>query len=188
MDIRRLLLVKDVVYAEGGLPSIAPVVRVAACAVIANPLAGRAIDDLAELVPFGAELGELLTREALSVLTKPVISYGKAAIVGVSGDLEHAAAILHPRMGKPIRDAIGGGQAIIPSNVKIGAVGAGIDVPLGHKDDVWAFDMIDTISVMVANAPRPDEIVVVVALADGGRPRPRVSKAGAVPPAISRGI
>jgi hypothetical protein len=187
MDIRRLLLVKDVVYAEGGLPSILPVTRVAACAVIANPFAGRAVDDLSELVPFGAELGELLTREALGALTKPVISYGKAAIVGVFGDLEHAAAILHPRMGKPIRDAIGGGQAIIPSNVKIGAVGASIDVPLGHKDDVWSFDMIDTISVTVANAPRPDEIVVVVALADGGRPRPRVSKTGAVPPAVSRG-
>jgi hypothetical protein len=183
MDIRRLLLVKDVVYAEGGLPSIVPVTRVAACAVIANPLAGKAIDDLQDFIPFGAELGELLTREALSVLGKPVISYGKAAIVGVSGDIEHAAAILHPRMGKPMRDAIGGGQAIIPSNVKIGAVGAGIDVPLGHKDDVWSFDQIDTIGVTVANAPRPDEIVVIVALADGGRPRPRVSKAGAVPPA-----
>jgi hypothetical protein len=85
-------------------------------------------------------------------------------------------------MGKPMRDAIGGGQAIIPSNVKIGAVGCSIDIPLGHKDDVWSFDQIDTLSVTVANAPRPDEIVVLVALADGGRPRPRVSKAGAVPP------
>ena len=182
MDIRRLVLVKDVVYAEGGLSSLVPVVRVAACAVIANPLAGRALDDLGELISFGVELGELLTREALNLLEKPVISYGKAAIIGVSGDIEHGAAILHPRMGKPIRDAIGGGQAIIPSNVKIGSVGTAIDVPLGHKDDVWSFDQIDTISVMVANAPRPDEVVVVVALADGGRPRPRVSKAGAVPP------
>src|SRR3954447_22868413 len=182
MDIRRLVLVKDVVYAEGGLSSVVPVARVAACAVIANPLAGCASDDLGELIPFGVELGELLTREALSLLDKPVISYGKAAIVGVSGDIEHGAAILHPRMGKPIRDAIGGGQAIIPSNVKIGSVGSAIDVPLGHKDDVWSFDQIDTITVMVANAPRPDEVVVVVALADGGRPRPRVSKAVAVPP------
>jgi hypothetical protein len=182
MDIRRLLLVKDVVYAEGGLPSIRPVTRAAACAVIANPLAGRALDDLQELIPFGVELGELLVREALKSLTRPAISYGKAGIVGVSGDIEHAAAILHPRMGKPMRDAIGGGQAIIPSNVKIGAVGCSIDIPLGHKDDVWSFDQIDTISVTIPNAPRPDEIVVIVALADGGRPRPRVSKAGAVAP------
>jgi len=152
------------------------VTRVAACAVIANPLAGRAQDDLEELIGMGAELGELLVREALTVLTRPAISYGKAAIVGTSGDLEHAAAILHPRMGKPMRAAIGGGQAIIPSNVKIGAVGATIDVPLGDKDDVWVFDQFDTLSVMVANAPRPDEILVIVALADGGRPRARVKK------------
>ncbi|MEH2482494.1 hypothetical protein V1282_005851 [Nitrobacteraceae bacterium AZCC 2146] len=176
MDIRRLTLVKDVVYAEGGLPANTPVTRVAACAVIANPLAGRAQDDVDELVAFGAELGELLVREALTMLPRPAISYGKAAIVGTSGDIEHAAAILHPRMGKPIRAAIGGGQAIIPSNVKIGAVGCSIDIPLGDKDDVWAFDQFDTLSVMIANAPRPDEIVVIVALADGGRPRPRVRK------------
>jgi hypothetical protein len=182
MDVRRMLLIKDVVYAEGRLPSMAPVTRAAACAVIANPLAGRALDDLGELVPIGAELGELLVKEALKALAHPAISYGKAAIVGVSGDIEHAAAILHPRMGKPIRDAIGGGQAIIPSNLKIGAVGCSIDVPLGHKDDVWAFDQIDTLGVTVANAPRPDEIVVIVALADGGRPRPRVSKSGSVAP------
>jgi hypothetical protein len=86
-------------------------------------------------------------------------------------------------MGKPMRDAIGGGQAIIPSNVKIGAAGAAIDIPLGHKDDVWSFNEIDTMTIFVAGAPRPDEIVVVAAVADGGRPRPRVSKAGAVPPA-----
>jgi hypothetical protein len=186
MDIRRLQVLRDVVYAEGGLPSIAPVTRVAACAVIANPLAGRALDDLGELIPFGAELGELLVREALKSLPHPAISYGKAAIVGVAGDIEHAAAILHPRMGKPMREAIGGGAAIIPSNAKIGAVGCSIDIPLGHKDDVWSFDQIDTLGITVANAPRPDEIVVIVALADGGRPRPRVSKAGAVPPRASR--
>lgn len=183
MDIRRLVLLKDVVYAEAGLRAIVPVTRSAACAVIANPLAGCAVDDLSELVPFGAELGELLTREALSLLGQPAISYGKAALVGVSGDIEHAAAVLHPQMGKPIRAAIGGGQSIIPSNVKIGSVGDAIDVPLGHKDDVWSFDHIDTLTVMVGNAPRPDEMVIIVALADGGRPRPRVSKAGAVTPA-----
>src|SRR6478735_8721986 len=108
MNIRRLMLFKDVVYAEGGLPSVTPVTRVATCAVIANPLAGHAVDDLSDLIPFGAELGELLVREALKSLMRPAISYGKAAIVGVSGDIEHAAAILHPRMGKPMRDAIGG--------------------------------------------------------------------------------
>jgi hypothetical protein len=186
MDIRRLLLIKDVIFAEGGLPSMAPVTRVAACAVIANPLAGRALDDLGELIPFGVELGELLVQEALKALPLPALSYGKAAIVGTSGDIEHGAAILHPLMGKPMREAIGGGQAIIPSNVKIGAVGCTIDVPLGHKDDTWSFDQIDTIGVTIANAPRPDEIVVIVALADGGRPRPRITKGGTIAPHLSR--
>jgi hypothetical protein len=176
MDIRRLTLIKDLVYAEGGLPALTPVTRIAACAVIDNPLAGRAQDDVADLVPLGAELGELLVREALALLPRPAIAYGKAAIVGTDGDLEHAAAILHPRMGKPMREAIGGGLAIIPSNVKIGAVGCSIDIPLGHKDDVWSFDQIDTLTVIIPNAPRPNEIVAIVALADGGRPRPRVTK------------
>jgi amino acid synthesis protein len=182
MDVRRIVVVRDVIYIEGGLPALAPVTRVAACAVIANPLAGKPSDDLGVLIPFGAELGALLAREALGVLTRPVISYGKAAIIGVNGDIEHGAAVLHPRMGKPMREAIGGGKALIPSNVKIGAVGDGIDVPLGHKDDPWSFDEIDTIGVTVAGAPRPDEILAIVAFADGGRPRPRVSKDGAVPP------
>jgi hypothetical protein len=186
MDIRRLFLVKDVVHAEGGLPALRPVTRVAACAVIANPYAGKAADNLEDLIPIGESLGESLTREALAQLTQPAISYGKAGIVGSSGDIEHAAAVLHPRMGKPMRAAIGGGQAIIPSNVKIGGPGAPIDVPLGHKDDVWSFDQIDTLTLAVPNAPRADEIVVIVAFADGGRPRPRVSKAGAVPPQLAK--
>ncbi|HET7849328.1 MAG TPA: amino acid synthesis family protein [Pseudolabrys sp.] len=185
MDIRRVLIIKDTIDFEGGLPAAGSVTRIAACAVIANPLAGAAMDDLTLLVPYGAELGEKLTREALGLLKRPVRSYGKGAIVGTSGDIEHAAAIIHPRMGKPMRDAIGGGQAIIPSNVKVAAAGASIDVPLGHKDDVWSFDEIDTMTVMVPGAPRPDEIVVVVAVGDAGRPRPRVSKAGATP-TISR--
>jgi Amino acid synthesis len=118
------------------------------------------------------------------VLPNPPVSYGKAAIIGLDGDIEHAAAILHPRMGKPMREAIGGGKAIIPSNVKVATAGAAIDVPLSDRDDVWSFDHIDTITVAVPDAPRPAEIVVVVALADGGRPRPRIDKDGARPPAV----
>ena len=106
------------------------------------------------------------------------MSYGKAAIVGTDGDIEHAAAILHPRMGRPMREAVGGGKAIITSNVKVAAAGTPIDVPLTDKDDVWNFDRIDTLTVMVPDAPRPGEIVVIVALSDGGRPRPRVDKGG----------
>jgi len=182
MEVRRTLVVKDTVEFEGGSPALVPITRVAACAVIANPLAGVVTDDLQVLVPLGADLGAYLVRAAADALQAPVVSYGKACIVGTSGDIEHAAAIIHPRMGKPMREAIGGGQAIIPSNVKVAAAGASIDVPLGHKDDIWSFDEIDTVTVAVPGAPRPDEIVVIVALANGGRPRPRVAKSGVVAP------
>ena len=179
MEIRRLLVVRDTIHSEGGLPAFRSVTRVAACAVIQNPLAGGARDDLSELIPFGEELGTLLVREALAGLQHPPVSYGKAAIVGLNGDIEHAAAIIHPRMGSPMREAIGGGKAIIPSNVKVATAGTTIDVPLGDRHDIWQFDNIDTITISVPDAPRPAEIVVVVALSDGGRPRPRVDKNGA---------
>jgi Amino acid synthesis len=182
MELRRLIVIKDTVHVEGGLPAIEPVTRVAACAVILNPLAGQAGDGLEPLVAWGAELGERLVQECRAALPHPPVAYGKGAIVGTAGDLEHAAALLHPRMGKPMRDAIGGGQAIIPSNVKIGAASASIDIPLGHKDDVWSFNEIDTLTVTIGGAPRPNEVVVIVALSDGGRPRPRVAKTGAVAP------
>jgi hypothetical protein len=148
---------------------------VAACALIGNPLVGQLSDRVDLLIPWGAELGERLAKECLAVLPHTAKAYGKAAIVGVDGDLEHAAALLHPVLGKPVRTAIGGGQAIMPSNAKIGAPGASIDVPLGNKDDAWSFDEIDTLTVTVGGAPRPKEILVIVALSDGGRPRPRVA-------------
>jgi Amino acid synthesis len=182
MQIRRLVVIRDTVHHEGGLPALTPVTRVAVCAVIQNPLAGRAEDDLSALIPYGEELGALLAREALATLPHPPVAYGKAAIVGLDGDIEHAAAIIHPRMGRPMRAAIGGGKALIPSNVKVAAAGTTIDVPLGDRDDAWLFDHIDTITVAVPDAPRPAEIVVIAALADGGRPRPRVDKDGARPP------
>src|SRR5262245_56205437 len=119
MEIRRTLIIKDTVNFEGGSPAIMPVTRVAACALVASPLSGVVTDDLEALIPFGAELGDYLIRTALDALPARPVSYGKAAIVGTAGDVEHAAAILHPRMGKRMRDAIGGGQAIIPSNVKV---------------------------------------------------------------------
>ena len=106
----------------------------------------------------------------------PAVSYGKAAIVGVAGDFEHGGALIHPKLGKPMRAAVGGGEAIISSNVKVAPAGTAIDVPLAHKDDIWSFDHFDTMTVMVADAPRPDEIAVIMIAADGGRPSPRLGK------------
>ena len=176
MDIRKLVYTVEEIQAEGGVRLARPVRRAAALAVIANPFAGRDVEDLAPLFDVGASLGELVMKRLADLLGGPAVSYGKAAIVGAAGEMEHGGAILHPKLGKPMRAAIGGGQAIIPSNAKVAAPGAPIDVPLGHKDDVWSFDHFDTMTVSVPDAPRADEIVVVIAVADGGRPRPRVGR------------
>lgn len=176
MEVRKLVYTVEEVQSEAGVRLSRPVRRAAAIAVVANPYAGTTAEDLARLFDVGLELGELVTKRLADLLGGPAVSYGKAAIVGTAGEMEHGGAILHPKLGKPMRAAIGGGEAIIPSNAKVGAPGTAIDVPLGHKDDVWSFDHFDTMTVMVADAPRPDEIVVVVALADGGRPRPRVGR------------
>jgi hypothetical protein len=181
MDLRRIVLISDTILAEGTRTADRAVRRVAACAVVGRPLLQGG--DLEPLIILGEILGQKLAEEALAALGGPAMSYGKAAIVGLEGEVEHAAAILHPKMGRPIRAVIGGGKALIPSNAKVAAAGAGIDVPLGDKDDPWNFAAIDTITIAVPGAPRPDEIVVVVALADGSRPRARIIKTGAPAPA-----
>lgn len=176
MHIRKTFVTKEVVYAEAGADAPRPITRVAGISVISNPCAGRFVVDLSPLIDLGAQIAERLMPEIMPLLSAPPAAYGKAAIVGVNGDLEHAAAVLHPKMGKPIRAAVGGGEAIIPSTSKVAAAGTSIDVPLGNKDNVWSFDEIDTLTVAVADAPRPDEIVVIIVVSDGGRPHPRVGK------------
>jgi len=113
-------------------------------------------------------LGERLMPDLVKLLDGLAVSYGKGALVGVNGEMEHGGAYVHPMLGQPMRAAIGGGRAVISSNVKVAAAGASLDVPLGHKDDSWSFPYFDTITVSVADAPRPDEILVVIAIADGG--------------------
>jgi Amino acid synthesis len=176
MVVRKISLTRETVLADAGKSSTRPVTRALAIAVLANPFAGRFVDDLSPLFASGAELGEMLMKDLVALLPQPPIAYGKAAIVGISGEIEHGAALLHPRLGKPIREAVGGGEAIICANVKIGGIGASIDVPLAHKDNIWSFDHLDTFTAQIADAPRPDEIAVFIAISDGGRPHPRVGK------------
>ena len=164
--------------------------------MIHNPFAGRYVSDVEPLTVVGAELGRLLGQKALDALNiapGKVESYGKAAIVGMDGELEHAAAILHPRLGKPLRVVVEKGEAIIPSAKKRGGPGTVIDVPLGHKDNVWDFGHFDAVEASVPDAPAADEIVVVVALTDSGRPLYRIkpqsmAAVGAAPgsPKVSR--
>jgi hypothetical protein len=174
--IRRLQIIKDTLTAEAGAAAPRPIVRAAALAVIANPFAGRHVQDLSSLFDAGAAIAEQVMPELVAALSGTTVSYGKGAIVGVHGDMEHGAALCHPKMGKPMRAAIGGGEAVIPSNVKVGPAGSLLDVPLGHKDNPWSFDHFDTVTVGIPDAPRPDEIVVVIAIADGGRVNPRVGQ------------
>lgn len=176
MLIRKTMLILDRTETDEMSAPCAPLTRVTALAVLRNPFAGVDQDDLTELFEYGAELGAQLAAEAVAALGTPPISYGKAAIVGVLGAAEHGAALLHPRLGKPVRAAIGGGQALMPSIVKLGGLGCFIDLPLGHKDDSWSFDHIDTLSIAVPDAPFPNEIVVCVGMSDGARPRARVGK------------
>lgn len=177
MDVRKTLLIRETIEADCFGKPCAPIVRVAALAVVRNPLAGRFVDDLTPLFDMGGALGERLMEEAVEMLVGTPVSYGKAALVGVAGDLEHGGAMIHPKLGKPMRAAVGGGKALIASNAKVGAVGSSIDLPLGHKDEAWSFSHFDTMTLTVGDAPRPDEIVLCMAVADGGRPHPRVGDA-----------
>ena len=175
--IRKFVVVVEETLEESGRDIAPPTRRAAALAVIENPFAGRYQEDLEELMAIGAELGDLLGRKAvaaLGVAPAAIESYGKAAIVGGDGELEHAAAILHPRLGKPLRAAVEKGAALVPSSKKMGGIGTAIDVPLGHKDAAYVRSHFDAMEVRVSDAPRPDEIVVAVAVTDSGRPLPRV--------------
>ena len=177
LKIRKLLTVVETTKTEMGRPIEPPTRKAAALAVIENPFAGHDSEDLSTLIDIGDELGGLLGQMAVAALgidPSAVESYGKAAIVGEKGEWEHAAAILHPRLGKPLRAAVEKGAALVPSAKKIGGLGAAIDVPLGHKDAAFVRSHFDAVEIRIPDAPRGDEIVVAVAVTDSGRPLPRV--------------
>jgi len=176
-QIRKLVVQIDETRTEMGRPVDPPTRRAVAMAVIANPYAGRYSENLDDLVAIGEELGGLLGErcvQALGIAPAQAHSYGKAAIVGDGGELEHAAAILHPKLGAPLRLAVQKGAALVPSAKKMGGMGAAIDVPLGHKDAAYVRSHFDAVEARVSDAPRAGEIVVAVAVTDGGRPLPRI--------------
>jgi hypothetical protein len=175
--IRKIVTLVEETLTEMGQTISPPTRRAAAIAVIENPFAGRYVKDLSELIDVGEELGQLLTERAVAALGidgPQAQSYGKAAAVGENGELEHAAAILHPKLGAPARKVLGKGAALIPSSKKRGGPGVPFDVPLGHKDAAFVRSHFDGMEVRVADAPRANEIVVAVAVTDSGRPLPRV--------------
>ena len=175
MEIRRVVTVVEDVMVEGGRVAGKVVRRVAAAAVIKNPAvreqSGAALDQFSRM---GYDLGELLAKEAVTYLGggEKVESYGKACIVGVDGELEQAAILIHKEFGKSVREVIGGGKAGIPSTKKVAGPGVSIDVPLSFRDNSGLATHFDCIEVRVPGSPKADEIVVVLAFTNGGRPHP----------------
>lgn len=175
--IRKIVTFVEETRSEMGKPVNPPTRRAAAAAVIENPFAGKYVEDLTELMEIGEELGSLLTERAVAALGIPgpfAESYGKAAAVGENGELEHAAAILHPKLGTPVRKVLGKGAALIPSSKKRGGPGVALDIPLGHKDAAFVRSHFDGMEIRVNDAPRANEILVAIAVTDSGRPLPRV--------------
>ncbi len=175
--IRKLVVVVDEVHRENGQVVSPPTRRALAMAVIENPYAGRFVENLDTLIEIGEELGGLLGDrcvQALGITPAQAQSYGKAAIVGEAGEIEHAAAILHPKLGAPLRRAVEQGAALVPSSKKLGGMGTAIDVPLGHKDAAYVRSHFDAMEARVPDAPRANEIVVAVVVTDSGRPLARI--------------
>lgn len=175
--IRKLIVEVEETRMEMGKAVTPPVRKALAMAVIENPYAGRYVENLDELVAIGEELGGLLGErcvQALGIELGQAQSYGKAAIVGEGGELEHAAAILHPKLGAPLRKAVEKGAALVPSSKKLGGLGTAIDVPLGHKDAAYVRSHFDAMEARVGDAPRANEIVVAVVVTDSGRPLARI--------------
>lgn len=183
MRVRTITTQVTRTMSEAGAVVDPPTVIAVSAVVVTNPLAGRgAVDDLGEMEALGAEAATLLVAAALDALSAhghsagDVSAYGKGCIVGTDGDREHSAAILHPRFGAPVRQAIGGGADIIPGTKKVAGPGAMITMPLGNTDDRWSFDHMDAVDLVIPDSPRPDEVLIALALGVGGRPNARVRK------------
>jgi len=175
--IRKIGVWVEETHIEGGKSISPPTRKAVAAAVIENPHAGQFVEDLSDLMEVGAELGGLLGERAVAALgiaPSDAESYGKAAMVGENGELEHAAALLHPKMGAPLRVAVEKGAALVPSSKKRGGLGQDLDIPLGHKDAAYVRSHFDGVEIRFNDAPRPNEILVAIAVTDSGRPLPRV--------------
>jgi hypothetical protein len=176
MDIRKIVVFEEEIAVENGTRLPVPLRRVAVGAVLKNPLARKPVGtDLAPLIDLSVKIGEMLTKRALALIgdAKQLRAYSKAALVGTDGDLEHGAAMIHARIGMAMRSTLKRGRVLIPGNAKVAGPGAHIDMIFGPIDEGWDLDAMDTMPVMVADAPRSDEILLLVGYAAGSRPHAR---------------
>jgi hypothetical protein len=173
VNIRKTVTLVEEISSEYGAVVTPPLRRVAIAAVFENPLAGKAPGaDLKPLIDLSVELGASLTKSALATLgSSParLRAYTKAALVGIGGDLEHGAAMIHPRLGMAMRRAIKRGRVIIPGHAKVGPPGATVDLIYGPLDEGWDLDAFDSTPVLIHDAPRPNEIVLWIGYAEGPR-------------------
>ncbi len=176
-EIRKITVIVEETHSEISKEISPPTRKAAAVAVILNPYAGLYKEDLSELMAIGEYLGGFLGArcvKALGINPEAAESYGKSAMVGELGELEHAAAILHPKLGAPLRKEVAQGAALVPSTKKVGGMGQTLDIPLGHKDAAYVRSHFDGMEVRLSDAPKGNEIMVAVAVTDSGRPLPRV--------------
>jgi hypothetical protein len=167
---KRVILVEDIFH-EGGPRAARPYRRAAILSVIHNPFAGRYVEDIVgfseDLKPLGLDMARALIA-ALGGDPEAIEGYGKGAIVGAAGEIEHGA-LWHAPGGYGMREALGGARAIVPSAKKVGGAGARLDVPITHVDASYVRSHFDSVEVGIADAPRADEIVLVLAMTTGPR-------------------
>lgn len=184
MKIRKIITIVEEVYIEGGKKVDPPKKMAASIAVISNPLAGKGfVQDIKEIPhTYSEKLAAMLSSNAVKAIgVKPeqIECYGKGVLVGLDGEIEHGSAIVHTmKWGLPFRKEVGGGETLMPAAEKRGAAGATLDIPLKHKMNEKIRSHHQTFEVRVPDAPRPDEIVVVAAVSDSGRPHPRIGELG----------
>ena len=171
--IRKWVTLREEVLSEGGRELERPLRRVAVAVICTNPYAGRYSEELSELIDFGEGMGDELMRRAQEALGDPVEAYGKGGIVGEHGELEHVAAVLHPKFGAPTRGRVGG-VSILPSVKKRAAMGATLDIPVHHIKAMLVRSHFDAVEVRVPDAPGADELLLALAVTNGGRPHARV--------------
>jgi hypothetical protein len=179
IPIRKWVTLREEIVSDGGRDLDRPLRRVAVAAVVLNPYAGRFSDDLSELIDLGEVLGDELMRRCQEALGEPVEAYGKGGIVGEHGELEHVAAVLHPKFGAPTRGRVGG-VSILPSVKKRAAMGATLDIPVHHIKAMLVRSHFDAVTISVPDAPGADELLLALAVTNAGRPHARVGGLAAV--------
>src|SRR5476649_44752 len=176
VKLRKYVSILEETHHDGGPALAQPVLKAVVGGVIANPYAGGYVEDIKPMMKALEPLAVELTERVMTLLDakgSELEAYGKAAIVGIAGELEHAA-LWHQPSGFGIRHAMGGAQSIVPSTVKVAAAGARIDIPLHHVTASYVRSHFDSIEFCVPDGLRPDELVFIVAASVGGRPHARV--------------